>query len=102
TRSLTNSQRRHMSSHVRSYMPEAPALDPASAATRAASLNTSLQGLPLERVLPEVVERFDPGRLAVISAFGPGSLVLLHALHGLGIRLPVVFIDTLYHFPETL
>src|SRR5690606_28775833 len=72
------------------------------AATRAANLNTALSGLPLERVLPEIVARFEPGRLAVISAFGPGSLVLLHALHQLGISLPVLFVDTLHHFPETL
>jgi phosphoadenosine phosphosulfate reductase len=91
-----------MSNPARSYLPEAPQYDAALATARATSLNTALYGLPLERVLPEVVERFETDRLAVVSAFGPGSLVLLHALHGLGIRLPVLFIDTLHHFPETL
>lgn len=40
--------------------------------------------------------------LALVSAFGPGSMVVIHKLHVLGVRVPVIFIDTLYHFPETL
>jgi len=50
----------------------------------------------------EIVRRVTSGRLAVVSAFGPGSLVVLHELHAAGIRLPVLFVDTLHHFPETL
>jgi phosphoadenosine phosphosulfate reductase len=42
------------------------------------------------------------GRLVVSTAFGPGGIVLLHLLHEEGLRLPVIFIDTLHHFPETL
>lgn len=41
-------------------------------------------------------------RVALVSAFGPGTTVLIDMLDELGIRMPVVFIDTLYHFPETL
>jgi phosphoadenosine phosphosulfate reductase len=44
----------------------------------------------------------DTMNLALLSAFGPGSLVLIHKLYTLGVRVPVIFIDTLYHFPETL
>ena len=40
--------------------------------------------------------------LALVSAFGPGSMVLIHKLWQAGVRLPVIFIDTLHHFPETL
>src|SRR5690606_5503060 len=47
-------------------------------------------------------ESFAPGRLGVLSAFGPGSLVVIHKLYSAGIRLPVIFIDTLHHFAETL
>lgn len=53
-------------------------------------------------VLRWALGEFAPGRLAVVSAFGPGSLVLFHLLHELGASLPVVFVDTLHHFPETL
>jgi phosphoadenosine phosphosulfate reductase len=45
---------------------------------------------------------FPAGRLALSAAFGPGSLVLIHILAELGARVPVIFIDTLHHFPETL
>jgi phosphoadenosine phosphosulfate reductase len=91
-----------MSSRARSSLPEAPAGDLAGSGARAASLNESRDGLPLERMLPELVDSFVPGKLAVVSAFGPGSLVLMHALHELEIRLPVLFVDTLHHFSETL
>src|SRR5690606_38915478 len=39
---------------------------------------------------------------ALVSAFGPGSIALIHMLSGIGARLPVIFIDTLHHFRETL
>lgn len=68
----------------------------------AARLNEELEGRPLEERLAGVVKAFRPGRLAVVSAFGPGSLVVIDKLQELGLRLPVVFIDTLHHFPETL
>lgn len=40
--------------------------------------------------------------LALVSAFGPGSLVLIHRFYKAGVRVPVIFIDTLHHFVETL
>jgi phosphoadenosine phosphosulfate reductase len=42
------------------------------------------------------------GRLVVSSTFGVGGMVIIHLLSDAGIRLPVVFVDTLYHFPETI
>jgi phosphoadenosine phosphosulfate reductase len=66
------------------------------------ALSDELEGMPLERRLQRIVEAFEPGKLAISSAFGPSSLVVMHALHELGIRLPVLFVDTLHHFPETL
>lgn len=48
------------------------------------------------------LQAFAEDRLALVSAFGPGSLVLIHLLSALHARVPIVFIDTLYHFPETL
>jgi phosphoadenosine phosphosulfate reductase len=66
------------------------------------ALSDELEGMPLDEVLPRIVDLFEPGKLAVSSAFGPSSLVVMHKLHELGIRLPVLFVDTLHHFPETL
>jgi phosphoadenosine phosphosulfate reductase len=53
-------------------------------------------------VLQRALDTFPHQRIAVVSAFGPGSIVLLHLLERAGVSLPVIFIDTLYHFPETL
>jgi phosphoadenosine phosphosulfate reductase len=57
---------------------------------------------PPEQILRAAADWFAPGRLAVASAFGPGSLVLIDLLSRCGLHLPVIFIDTLYHFPQTL
>jgi len=65
-------------------------------------LDAALADLSLREALVMMVGQVPPGRLAVVSAFGPGSLVVLHELHTAGIRLPVIFVDTLHHFPETL
>jgi len=48
------------------------------------------------------IETFPPERLAILSAFGLGSVMINHWLWELGARVPTFFIDTLYHFPETL
>jgi phosphoadenosine phosphosulfate reductase len=48
------------------------------------------------------VDAFPEESLALVSAFGPGSVVLVHLLAEIGARVPVIFIDTLHHFPETL
>lgn len=53
-------------------------------------------------VLTWALRSFPEHKLALVSAFGPGSLVLIHLLSELRARLAVIFIDTLYQFPETL
>lgn len=52
--------------------------------------------------LARAIATFEAERLALISAFGPGSIVIAHLLQLLHARVPVVFVDTLHHFPETL
>jgi phosphoadenosine phosphosulfate reductase len=54
------------------------------------------------RALHWAVHRFPRKRLAVVSAFGPGTLAVIHMLSEMRLQVPVVFIDTLHHFPETL
>lgn len=41
-------------------------------------------------------------RAALSTAFGPSGVVLLHLLQRAGIEVPVYFLDTGLHFPETL
>ena len=42
------------------------------------------------------------GKIAVTSSFGPESGVLLHMLSQADRSVPVLFLETSYHFPETL
>lgn len=42
------------------------------------------------------------GRRALVSSFGAESAVLLHYVNGLFPKIPVLFIETGRHFPETL
>lgn len=53
------------------------------------------------RVLASVLARF-PGRVAVISSFGAESAVLLAQIAAQDKAVPVFFLDTGRHFPETL
>lgn len=65
-------------------------------------LNAELEGASPEAIVSATLAAFAPNRLAVISAFGPASLVVLYHVSRLAPGLPVIFIDTLHHFPETL
>jgi phosphoadenosine phosphosulfate reductase len=40
--------------------------------------------------------------VVVTTSFQPGGIVILDLLHELGARPPVIFVDTLWHFPQTL
>jgi len=70
--------------------------------SRSRDLERRIVNLELGDALRLVASSFEPERLAVVSNFGPATLVVMHTLHKLGIRLPVLFVDTLHHFPETL
>ena len=43
-----------------------------------------------------------PGQVAVLSSFGADAAVLLHMVAEVDRTIPVIFLDTLRHFPETL
>jgi len=55
---------------------------------------------PLE-IVRWAVEKFSP-RIAMTSSFGPESGVLLHLVSRVDPAVPVLFLETGYHFPETL
>jgi phosphoadenosine phosphosulfate reductase len=65
-------------------------------------LNLELDGAEPEEILHTTMAALAPNKLAVISAFGPASLVVLHHVSRIAPRLPVIFIDTLHHFAATL
>lgn len=69
------------------------------AATRVAAKFASVE---VQKVLRLAIEDLFPGRIALVSSFGADSAVLLHMASEIDKALPVVFVDTLQLFPETL
>jgi len=53
-------------------------------------------------VLRQAVEDVLPGDIAIVSSFGADSSVLLHMVSMVDKSLPVYFLETGKHFPETL
>jgi phosphoadenosine phosphosulfate reductase len=74
---------------------EGRALDRAEALTLAYGRSTA------EDILAATLAEF-PDRVALVSSFGADSAVLLHMIAGLDRDLPVLMIDTLMLFEETL
>jgi len=60
----------------------------------------ALDHLPAPDFLARAIPRV--GRVAMVSSFGADSAVLLHMVAQIDRALPVIFIDTLALFPETL
>ncbi len=73
-------------------------LDP----TELDELNKSFADRDPRNVLAWIADSVREDRAILSSTFGVGGTILIHLLSEVGIRLPIVFIDTLYHFPETL
>lgn len=69
---------------------------------RAAALAAATGDLPTGAFLDRVLD--DPllGRVALVTSFGAESVVLLHLLAARRPDLPVLFVETGLHFPETL
>jgi len=57
---------------------------------------------PPSKVVSVSLRDLFPGRIAVVSSFGAESAVLLHLVATIDPSTPVLFVDTLRHFPETL
>jgi phosphoadenosine phosphosulfate reductase len=75
---------------------------PVSAVDRAAELNRRYAGASTTALIDAAVHDVFPGRVALVSSFGAESAVLLHLLAGVDRNVPVIFLDTLKLFPETL
>lgn len=59
-----------------------------------------LEGLHPRELLKWTFEHLQ--NVVVTTAWQPGGIVILDFLHDLGLRPPVIFVDTLYQFQETL
>jgi phosphoadenosine phosphosulfate reductase len=66
------------------------------------ALNARFAGVDAGTMLKELFEEGSLGRVAVVSSFGTESAVLLHLVAQADPTIPVIFVDTLKMFPETL
>ena len=66
------------------------------------ALNARFAGVPADAMLKTLVAENILGKVAVVSSFGTESAVLLHLVAQADKAMPVVFVDTLRMFPETL
>ncbi len=65
------------------------------------SLNTRFESLDAKRRLDISIEKFD--KIAVASSFGLEDVAILDIIYrDIEKEIPVIFLDTLYHFEETL
>lgn len=64
-------------------------------------LNEEFEAKKPEEIIRWAVGEFAP-RFAASSSFGPESGVLLHMISQIDPATPVLFLETGYHFPETL
>jgi len=64
-------------------------------------LNSEFEAKKPEEIIAWALGEF-PGRIAMTSSFGPESAALLHMVSRIDPGVPVLFLETGYHFPETL
>lgn len=68
----------------------------------AVRLNRLFRGSSTQEMLESVIRDNLAGELAVVSSFGAESAVLLHLIAQVDPGVPVLFLETGKHFPETL
>ncbi|MBA4226016.1 MAG: phosphoadenylyl-sulfate reductase [Hyphomonas sp.] len=69
---------------------------------RLARLNSELRQASAQDILRAAIAREWPGELTYVSSFGAESVVMLALIAEVDPSLPIVFIDTGMHFPQTL
>ncbi len=75
---------------------------PAFTQADADALNARFEGVDTLTMLRELFSEDSLGRVAVVSSFGTESAVLLDLVAKADKNIPVIFVDTLKMFPETL
>lgn len=68
----------------------------------AVRLNRLFQGTDTHDMLATVLREKMLGEIAIVSSFGAESAVLLHLVATIDPAIPVLFLETGKHFPETL
>ncbi|MEI9850843.1 MAG: phosphoadenylyl-sulfate reductase [Sphingomonas sp.] len=65
-------------------------------------LNNMFRGTDTQEMLRLLLGEHMLGDVAVVSSFGAESAVLLHLIASVDPTIPVLFLDTAKHFPETI
>ena len=68
----------------------------------AVRLNRMFRGTETVEMLETLLKEQMAGDVAIVSSFGAESAVLLHLVSRIDPNIPVLFLDTGKHFPETL
>jgi phosphoadenosine phosphosulfate reductase len=68
----------------------------------AVRLNRMFQGSDTQEMLETLLREKMAGDVAIVSSFGAESAVLLHFIASIDPSVPVLFLETGKHFPETL
>lgn len=63
-------------------------------------MSATIDDWPAERILSAAAAAIP--HIVATSSFGADSIVLLHLIHRVAPDVPVMFLDTGFHFPETL
>ena len=71
-------------------------------AADAEALNARFAGVATQEMLGAVLREGLAGRVAAVSSFGAESAVLLHQIASIDPSVPVLFLETGKHFPETI
>lgn len=69
---------------------------------RAAGLSLRYDARTAQEILAEVIAKDFAGSIGLVSSFGTESAVLLHMISQIDPYVPVIFLDTVKHFPQTL
>ena len=69
---------------------------------RAHEMSVRFDGHGAEEILRAAIREDFPGRIGLVSSFGAEAAVLLHMVAQIDPYVPVIFLDTWKHFPETL
>ena len=75
---------------------------PRFSAAEVAALNARFAQIATRDMLAAVLDEGLAGRIAAVSSFGAESAVLLHLIASVDPGVPVLFLETGKHFPETL
>ncbi|KMK63950.1 phosphoadenylyl-sulfate reductase [Puniceibacterium sp. IMCC21224] len=69
---------------------------------RAHGLSNRYEGQSAQEVLESAIRQDFAGKIGLVSSFGAESAVLLHMVAMIDPYVPVIFLDTWKHFPETI